>query len=611
MGPNQQQPLPGEAGEDRMEARMETYMAGEGAAEEDEEYEDIYVDEAELAALNTAQSDDNELESLDEALETLGCHVDFFVDFFAPTTDWHRLLVKKVQYHTTRSILRQRVMKRREALAEMSECVALCEDLGPHARALAYFEMAKVLIWASDYEDTNEKAMLYFKDATAYLEDSSVLLLHHSLETRQGKVPRSAVADPSRRTPLKSWMPLAKAIETVPFKSQAVKAEKPATLKGMFSSPTLRSSIQRPSQTGSPRGGDSKRVWRKARNSLALSLAVIQRRKQSAGGGAVTSPKAGTPAASSSSPKLPFNDNASAPDREPSEEVPQPPTSPSIFIDDTNVRPPESPHAPVQTRSSFAASPRKNKLGALSAVMGRMMSIASSIPAPLSDHAVAQMAKTKDKSTAALRKLWGCLWSKQDPAARDDFLVEQLLLVREYLAEVYNRQMREAPRNTALWSHYALKAKKTRADCIDQQAALRPPGSDGVSLDLARQCKQQGDLLLYLKEFDAAKVAYERAAKYQHGATLPRGVQFLLGTKLHDAMEDHRIEMAAIRIQAMFRSWQDRKYVEILKLERQYERDLPPFEVAMRRRVLAFCRQCGVRQGGTYCAGCGIRLSNR
>lgn len=114
------------------------------------------------------------------------------------------------------------------------------------------------------------------------------------------------------------------------------------------------------------------------------------------------------------------------------------------------------------------------------------------------------------------------------------------------------------------------------------------------------------DFYTQVYEFEKADVAFREATKIEQGGMV-RGLSVLWKDKMDQAQMQAREERAAIRVQALFRAWLDRRMVKEMKKDNINLRKDP---LAM-RRVLPFCRSCGEKQGGKYCAGCGDRLVMR
>ena len=124
------------------------------------------------------EEEESEAENTDpvEYLKEAYAHVGFMEMFFNPLTAKDETIQKKIRIHTLRGHYRQVLEKPQLSLAEVHQAMELCEDLGGHVRGLAYYEVAKVLLWAQEVDKHNDTKQ-YTQEALSLLEDGRMLLL--------------------------------------------------------------------------------------------------------------------------------------------------------------------------------------------------------------------------------------------------------------------------------------------------------------------------------------------------------------------------------------------------------------------------------------------------
>eukprot|EP01065_Artemidia_motanka_P044255 TRINITY_DN6261_c2_g4_i1.p1 TRINITY_DN6261_c2_g4~~TRINITY_DN6261_c2_g4_i1.p1 ORF type:complete len:597 (+),score=174.61 TRINITY_DN6261_c2_g4_i1:150-1940(+) len=543
-------------------------------------------------------------------------HCDYFEKFWEPKSPEEEFEVKKIRLHTTRSDVRRKLCRAPESIGEMREAVRLAETYGDAAKGLVNFELGKLLLWADTLEPERERGTLT-REALSDLEDSKFLLLLEIPDDAQG-------------------------IERVEDRGDM-------QLRRVLSNTS---------------GGSFRQLAKNVAGSLRVIRGLNRAKPESDGALGVQSASSPPSGSRASNGSVPSRGGKSPSQRELEHPSPPPPANGAHVRFDA---PPAARPTGNWFRKDAAAAPRPKRgrreslakvlaannptaMGGNDGTHGRTASVAAPTYTPRElqqeeepgavaaaigavgerigavsgavGHKVGQVLNDigracgiqsveEDGSTVPSEpahpdhhhKTKG-RWNKNGQSEKDrtDYLHLKLCNLLETLADTYWMEMRRQELGSSLRKHYLMQAERSRKSLISELAQIH--GAEARLI--APQWKCLADFHTEVFNFAEADAAFRQAAKIEQGQMV-RGLSVLWKDRLDKAKMQDREERAAVRVQAMFRAWLDRRMVKEMKKDNVNLRRDP---LAM-RRVLPFCRTCGEKQGGKFCAGCGDRLVMR
>ena len=531
-------------------------------------------------------------------LETYG-HLTLLENYWVSLSDWEETVVLKIVQHTTRAYFRQALLKRHDATDELFQALTLCEELGSPARALCYYEYARLLIWSGEYEEEQLAARQLAQEANSLLEDARFLLRSYLAceadlpaspllpvsspakfsanggddnEESDGAAANAGPVEPAKRSLPKSWIPVKLSA------TETVRRERSRASFGCASEHAGGPGEDQPNRELSALASSRGHAADKAAASGSGRIDVEAAADDGEGGG---DEAAGGP--------------RKAPQALEKEE--------STFAVRARHASLVAPPGDVPSGGAGAKKKRRrpSRMSCAGGTVGtRRISVgflqmqkrrSQSKPPPRKTEPEAFVPVCADALREANYAGGSGAGDEEAKAELHDFLHTQLKLVVDLLADFYYEEMKKQPKGVGLYVHFQGLATAARLQAIAYYKSREPDVTQ--SKDIAEQYKQLGDLYSAAFLLEEAQEAYSDASRFENGV-LVRGVSFLWKGKIDAARDDLALQNATIKIQAMYRAWKDRKYIEVMKKDKEAGVGLTPFEVAMRRRVLPVCPSCGV-----------------
>eukprot|EP00756_Hemistasia_phaeocysticola_P005733 Hpha_TRINITY_DN13475_c0_g1::TRINITY_DN13475_c0_g1_i1::g.131357::m.131357 len=556
-------------------------------------------------------------------------HCDFFARFWAPKEQEEEVEVKKMMMHTSRCDVRRRLGRTNEAISELREAVRIADSYGDSARGMAHFELGKLLLWADTTVHERDRGALT-REALSDLEDSKFLLLveipndamgmeregmegappppvhnklaHSKSTNRVGGVSwRSGPSSPTSN-PTSPKSPKDRPFGSSPHSSSppsAAQALKPLNLEGAAheESPNIAPSD----------GSDAQRRMsgpRERRNSPA--------RRNSPGGRRLTPPsRRGSDAGDDAMPvgkRTSIIGNSGGPGwfakpghnhaqhkatqrqgrRESLARVLQ---ANNAGIGEGHNRqhaPPPVFNAPPDSAPEISLTTEGS--GGQTRIFGEK------------SEEVDELQNSQQHVGAAAWDTTKGTWNRVPDGDRFSYLHLKLCALLETLADTYWTEMRKQEVGSSLRKHYMMQAERSRKALIAELEVIHGK----TSRLIGKQWRCLSDFYTETFDFKEADMAFQHYSHIESGNVDDKAVKYWKGT-LKKAQKQDLEERAAVRVQAMFRGWLDRRIVTEMKKDKANLRHNP---LAV-PTVLPFCRTCGCKQGGRFCAGCGDRLVMR
>jgi len=571
-------------------------------------------------------------------------HCDFFARFWEPKDPEEETDVKKMQLHTARCDVRRKLGRTNEAISELREAINIAEQYGESAHGLAHFELGKLLLWADSLAPDREKGALT-REALADLEDSKFRLLVEIPNDAMGLERQQALPLP----------PSPKAMG----KAKTGLARSHSWRSGRMGPPSSRAAHSMQNLGTKPFSG----LAGQPSSGLPLGVEPLREKEdRSSGASPGTSPGISPAVSPSAAPSQPPVDPrlqgarrrvSLADERRPTPPSPvrrrsSSPRRTSIASDGFEKRVPSSPKEGAlgettssgrrnsdptrrgttgsgewrqdvaKERASKGTARRRSMAEVLAAnntgLLGEGQNRRAAPPPVVQPIATGEapdiLVEDGEHGCDPVQKAlneWEQpkgKWSALQEKSRHEYLHLKLCQLYETLADTYWTEMRKQDVGSSLRKHYMMQAERSRKGLIDELEVIHGKTNKLI----AKQWRCLSDFFTETFEFKEADAAFKRYTELEsgNGELSEKAIKNFKGT-LKKAQRQDLEERAAVRVQAMFRGWLDRRIVNEMQKDRANLRQ-NPLAVAT---VLPFCRDCGTKQGGRYCAGCGTRLVMR